>query len=261
VRWLRDRACIAAIGGWCAVSPHLLGAPRLEGLHVARVVSGPLRGGLLAMPTLQRPSFALGTFESHVVAAMRAHVRPGGVAYDVGANIGYHTLVLGKLVGSRGTVFAFEPAPRELGVLRHNLRINRQQQVRVIPSALADEPGSLQFATFDYSGIGHLAGETEPADATILTVPVSTLDDFIYGDGNPPPDFIKIDVEGAEARVLLGATRLLSSVRPAIVCEVRWGATYEPIAALMLGKDYQSRVLWRDGAIGGVPFTAADRPA
>ncbi|MGE3911948.1 MAG: FkbM family methyltransferase [Chloroflexota bacterium] len=253
----RDRVSTAAAGGLCAVSAALPGVPQVEGFHVARVLGGPLRGKLLAMPTLQRPSYALGTFEPHVSEAMRAHVRPGSVAYDIGANIGYHTLVLADLVGEGGTVIAFEPAPQERLALEHNLRLNDQPRVQVEASALAEQPGQMPFATFGYSGIGRLARATEPADATILTVPTTTLDAFVYEDGNPPPDFLKIDVEGAELRVLLGGMRLLAAQRPVIVCEVRAGSTLEQLSTLLAAQRYAARVLHRSGGLADVLFTPA----
>lgn len=251
----RDRVGAAAVGGLCAVSAALLGVPHVEGLHVTRVLGGPLRGKLLAMPTLQRPSYALGAFEPHVVQAMQAHVRPGSVAYDLGANVGYLTLVLAGLVGSGGSVVAVEPSPTDRAALEANLRLNDLTQVRLVASALAEQPGTVEFATFAYSGISRIAREEEPADATIQTVPVTTLDQLVYADGLLPPSFIKMDVEGAELRVVLGGMQVLAAVRPTIVCEVRWNATFEPVSTLLSAHGYTARVLWRDARIGDVLFT------
>jgi len=254
----RDKAGAMAAGGLVAASAALPGTPHVEGLHVARVLAGPLRGKLLALPTLQRPSYTLGTFEPHVVQAMQAHVQPGSVAYDLGANVGYHTLILAGLVGPTGSVVAVEPSPADRPALEATLRLNGQTNVRVVSAALAEQAGMVQFTTFGYSGIGRITREQEPADATIQTIPATTLDALVFEDGYPPPSFIKMDVEGAELRVLLGGMRLLASARPSLVCEVRWQATYEPICTLLAAHGYTPRVLWRDDRIGDVLFTPAE---
>ena len=246
-----------AAGGLVAASAALPGTPHIDGLHVARILGGPLRGKLLALPTLQRPSYALGTFEPHVVQAMQANVRPGSVAYDLGANVGYHTLVLSGLVGHAGTVVAVEPSPVDRAALEATLRLNSQSNVRVVPSALAEQAGTVEFTTFGYSGISRIAREHEPADATVQTVPVTTLDHLVLTDGFPPPAFIKMDVEGAELRVLLGAMQVVAAHRPTIVCEVRWHVTYEPVCAVLAAHGYTSRVLWRGETIGDILLSPA----
>lgn len=253
----RDRLGAVAAGGLAAAGAALPGTPRVDGLHVARVIGGPLRGKLLALPTLQRPSYLLGTFEPHVVRVMQEHVHPGSVAYDLGANVGYHTLVLAHLVGAGGGVVAVEPSPAERAALETTLRLNDLTNVRVVDAALAEQPGTVQFATFGYSGIGRIAREQEPADATIEAVSATTLDRLVLSAGYPPPAFIKMDVEGAELRVLLGGMQVLASARPVIVCEVRWQATHESVCQLLAAHGYEHRVLWRGERIGDVLFTPA----
>lgn len=253
----RDRVGAAAASGLAVAGSALPGAPQVEGLHVARVLGGPLRGRLLALPTLQRPSYLLGRFEPHVVRAMQAHVRPGSVAYDIGANVGYHTLALAKLVGETGSVLAVEPSSVDRRALASTVQLNHVANVRVIDAALAEQPGTVQFATFGYSGIGRIAREREPADALIQTVPATTLDTLVFSEGYPAPAFIKMDVEGAELRVLLGGMRALATHRPVIVCEVRWQATYEPITSLLSTQGYEAHILWRGERIGDVLYTPA----
>ncbi|MCC7368272.1 MAG: FkbM family methyltransferase [Chloroflexi bacterium] len=255
----RDRIGGVAVGGLQALGAALPGVPHVEGMYVGRVLGGPLRGKLLAMPTRQRPSYLLGTFEPQVVQAMQAHVSPGDVAYDIGANVGYHTLVLADLVGADGQVVAVEPSPTDRPALEATLRLNGlgDDRVRVVPTALAEQPGSVQFATFGYSGIGRIAGEREPADATIQTVQATTLDHLVLNEGYPPPDFLKLDVEGAELRVLLGGMQVLTAYRPVIVCEVRWAATDGPIRTLLGALGYEAAVLHRDERIGDLLLSLA----
>jgi FkbM family methyltransferase len=152
-------------------------------------------------------------------------------------------------------VVAAEPSPTDRAALETNLRLNGLTNVRVVASALAEQPGTVQFTTFGYSGISRIAREYEPADARTQVVPATTLDQLVYADGNPPPSFIKMDVEGAELRVLLGGMQLVAAARPTIVCEVRWSATYEPVSTLLSAHGYTSRVLWRDARIGDLLYT------
>lgn len=255
---VRDRVDGLAAGGLQAVGAALPGVPHVEGLHVGRVLGGPLRGKLLAMPTRQRPSYLLGTFEPHVVEAMQAHVRPGSVVYDIGANVGYHTLVLAGLVGAAGCVVAVEPSPVDRPALEATLRLNglsASDHVRVVATALAEQTGAVEFATFSYSGIGRIAGEREPADATIQTVQATTLDRLILDEGYPPPDFLKLDVEGAELRALLGGMQVIKAYRPVILCEVRWATTDQPIRTVLGALGYEASVLHRGEKIGDVRFT------
>lgn len=250
----RDRVSIAVAHALRTATSALPSTPRISGFHAVRILGGVAAGQVLMLPTIQRLSYLLGTFEPHVSQTIREHVRPGSVAYDIGANVGYHTLALARCVGVDGQVLAVEPSPRDRQALTVTLRANRLTQVRILPSVLAEEPGTVQFATFGYSGVSHIAGDKEPADATIHAIPATTLDLLVFSEGYPPPAFIKMDVEGAELRILLGGTRVLASARPIIVCEVRWQTTYEPICQLLERLGYQHRILWRGTAIGDVLF-------
>lgn len=171
------------------------------------------------VPSLTRASFASGTYQSHITRAMRSHVRPGDVCFDLGAHVGYFALVLARLAGPAGHVYAFEPDPRNFEALTANTA--NTAHVTPVAAAVSDQPGEVVFATFEMSSIGHIADSKTPGDAHRVPVTCTTLDRFVYEDGNPAPAFIKIDVEGAETRVLEGAARLLREAQPAIVVEVR----------------------------------------
>jgi FkbM family methyltransferase len=137
--------------------------------------------------------------------AFRAAVRPGAVALDVGANVGCYALALGRWVWPGGHVYAFEPAPAAFELLRRHVRLNRQTDV-ISPVALAvsDRPGTARFCTKGAAGGNRLAGEA----AGGIAVAVTTIDAFCTSLGLQP-DFIKIDVEGAELHVLRGARQTI----------------------------------------------------
>jgi FkbM family methyltransferase len=142
-----------------------------------------------------------GSFEEDHQSALRRLVAPGMVAYDIGANVGFYTLALARLLTPSGHVYAFEPDARNAHLLRRHLKINAVDNVTVVQTAVS-------------SGGGLVAFEGERDQARMASegrylVPSISLDEFI-ARGNPFPSFIKMDVEGAEAMVLEGATSILS---------------------------------------------------
>jgi FkbM family methyltransferase len=140
--------------------------------------------------------------------------------YDIGANLGYLALASAQMVGAGGRVFAFEADPRNVEALRRTVRDNRVSNVSIEAKAVAESSGTLEFATFPYLLVGRIADEATPRDAQIRSVESVSLDDFV-AHGNPAPSLLKIDVEGAEARVLAGAENLLHEARPLLIVEVR----------------------------------------
>lgn len=206
---------------------------------VCRVVRGDLRGSLLAHPRFHTsPSFALGLFEPHIAEALAHFCRPGDVIYDVGANIGYHALLFARYVGATGQVIAFEPNPSDNKSLRWNLAVNGVANIKVYDAALSDAPGRLAFAVFAEPGVHHLASDNEPADAELIQVEAHTVDQVVFEHGNRPPAFIKIDVEGAELRVLKGAQRVLHEFQPIVTVEV-WPNTHSQVVTLMADAGYK----------------------
>ena len=231
------KALCAATGG--RATDRSAAPPTAEAMYRARVLGGPLRGRTLTMPGLERLSYALGTYEGHVVRTIRRHVRPGSIAYDVGANAGYLTLVMALCVGREGKVFAFEPDPRNTAALEENLTRNSLAQVRTVAQAVSSESGVVEFATFEYTLVGHIATGDTPADARLVRVPAVSLDDFVYGGGNPAPHFLKIDVEGAEDSVLLGSQRVLAEARPSLLVEVRMEGSCDTVPRLLQARGYR----------------------
>jgi FkbM family methyltransferase len=148
----------------------------------------------------------LGTYERDKVELLRRFVKPGMVAYDVGANAGYYTLLLSHLVGPSGRVYAFEPLPENVVNLTHHIHINDLRNCEVVEVAVSDRPGLAGFHAAASNSMGALVdGEA------VLRVPTITLDGLVDQAGFMAPDFVKMDVEGAEGMVLAGAQGVLSS--------------------------------------------------
>jgi FkbM family methyltransferase len=145
-------------------------------------------------------------------------LKDGMTFFDVGACLGYYSLLASRLVGASGGVHVFEPSPPLLPVLRRNL--DGKSNVRLVEQALDETPGQLTFyvAPFPFIGTSSLRSDwqkrTEP-----VTVKTVRLDDYCWAAG-AFPDVLKIDAEGTEDRILRGAKRLLGEKPPLIAMEV-----------------------------------------
>jgi FkbM family methyltransferase len=157
-----------------------------------------------------------GRFEPAEVGFFRAHLHPGSVVLDLGANAGLYTVIAARAVGPRGHVYAFEPGERALALLRRNIAINHLTNVTVIEAAVSDVTGTASFAVATDTALGSLAN-TERDDQAIAgwqTVKTIRLDDAVTQHDLEVVDFIKIDVEGAEKLAFAGAPRLLARPAP-----------------------------------------------
>ncbi len=138
----------------------------------------------------------IGWYEPRVAKLLARVTERGMVAFDIGANVGYFTLLLARAVGPRGKVFAFEPAQRNASLLRRHLALNGFRNVEVVQAAVSDRAGTASFA----AGHGPAGGHISEAGETVETV---IIDDF------PRPAIIKMDIEGGEIAALAGAGELL----------------------------------------------------
>jgi len=161
------------------------------------------------------PAAGQGRWEPHLVACFERLCRAGQTAYDIGANVGYHTLLLAKLVGPEGQCIAFEPNSENCRLVHVGCVRNGLDNVRLVPLALSDEPGWAYFSSHIGSNGGIVSEQYVGLHGHGTVVPVARLDDLSL----PLPDFIKIDVEGAEYRALRGAERAIRDGRPAIISE------------------------------------------
>lgn len=138
--------------------------------------------------------------------AFRASVRPGDVVLEAGANVGAYSMLFGQWVGSTGHVFAFEPDPiAHKRLLRHIQLNGLADRVTAVPSAIANDGVTrIRFALFESSGISRLASDGEEPGTRIQDVDAVSIDAFCDQNGQSP-NFIKIDIEGAELAALRGA--------------------------------------------------------
>jgi FkbM family methyltransferase len=205
-----------------------------------------------------------GTYEPEVQAEIRRHLKPGDVAVDVGANVGWHALLMAARVGPTGRVYAFEPNDSTRRRLVGAVDANRLLQVTVDSRGLADRAGARGFeappAGHVWDGTGHMTVEQEGRErqegqagqeGKTRTIDCTTLDSFAVERKLHRLALLKIDVEGFELPVLLGARQVLAALRPAVVFEYdpayvgRSGGTSEDLMRCWSEADYELFVLDR----------------
>jgi FkbM family methyltransferase len=158
----------------------------------------------------QKLLFLIG--ERHVSEAnlVRSLLAPGMNVVDVGANIGYYTLMFAQVVGPEGRIVAIEPSPENLPELKLNVERNKLRNVEIIPKAVGNEQKEIGLRSGINSGV--VRDDTTPA----YSVEQDLIDNII----TEPIDFMKLDVEGYEGFALEGAQRILSKYRPIVFVEI-----------------------------------------
>lgn len=212
---------IRPLAGWVRGS---LNRAAPIGLTQVEVAAGGLAGWRLWLDLHSEKDYWLGTYEPELQAALADLVQPGMVAYDVGANIGYISLLLAQRVGMTGKVYAFEALPANLERLRANLALNDLgQNVVVIPAAVVDGVHRVRFLVGPSGGMGKAdgsAGREGVAYSEAVEIDGLSLDAFVFSQGNPPPQVVKMDIEGGEVLALPGMSRLLDEARPMLMLEL-----------------------------------------
>jgi FkbM family methyltransferase len=204
-------------------------------------------------------SGGLARFEPFTVRVLRAAVEPGDTVFDVGANIGFFATLLSRWAGPDGRVFAFEPEPANLGMLRGNLEANDCDNVRVVPCALGAEPGAATFSLDEATGSTGRLGGTKTAGElavgsgklSLMETRVETIDALCARDGLIP-DVIKMDIEGSEIYALTGARLTLDEHRPVVVSELA-GDEGTLVLGLLYGRGYRFWNLETGEAVGAGP--------
>jgi FkbM family methyltransferase len=193
------------------------------GLTQVTVAAGALAGMRLVLDMQTEKDYWLGTYEPQLQSAILDFVRPGKVAYDVGANIGYISLLLAKTVGQQGHVFSFEALPANIERMRQNVSLNQMEaRISVIDRAVSDSEDPVNFLTSPSGGMGRVEGSVGRQISPTGSLPVAgtSLDHFVYQEGNPPPEILKMDIEGGETRALPGMSRILLEDHPIVLLEL-----------------------------------------
>lgn len=204
-----------------------------DGLSEVEIAAGDLKGYRILLNLKAEKSRWLGTYEPELAEVVREFVRPGMTVYDVGANIGYVSLLLAHAARPNGQVFAFEALPANVERIRCNIALNHlEDRITLVSQAVADKSGELTFYVHESVGMGKVAGSAgrrEERYQAEITVKTLSLDEFVYQDGNLAPDVVKMDIEGGEVLALPGMQRILREYHPLMLLELH-GPESEKVA-------------------------------
>ena len=205
-----------------------------------RILAGPLRGAAIVASWHDYPAAILGYTERPLLGWFAEHVRPGETWLDVGAHYGYTAIALSRLVGPAGRVFAFEPMLSTAGCLAQTRRLNRLDQLTVVPLALGAPPGDVEPRALPAArGMADSTaehGQPEP----ILVARLDWLWPRLCAD-RAWIDGVKLDVQGMEIEALRGMARLLKLCAPKLVVEVHRGVDRVEMLELLEAAGYGRR--------------------
>ncbi|MBI3703980.1 MAG: FkbM family methyltransferase [Rhizobiales bacterium] len=175
-------------------------------------------------------------------------LRPGMTVIDIGANLGVYSLPAARLVGPSGRVFAYEPGSETRALLERSRELNETVNLHISPCALSDgvREGRLVFGN---SGELNALGQTGAGE----TVRIASLDSEDDALGWPAPDFIKIDAEGEEERIIAGGSKFFAEHSPLVMFEIKADKVNEPLRGLFRAIGYD---VFRQ--LGGAPILVPD---
>jgi FkbM family methyltransferase len=168
-------------------------------------------------------AYTIGDFKSDLQSFIGSNLKVGAVFYDIGANVGFFSLLAARIVGPNGKVICFEPLPANLKRLIANVKRNEFWNVKVLPLAVGVTNEERLFQVSERPTWGKLKdiGSDKPDKyLTDIKVTVRRLDDLLKQGTIDRPDYIKIDVEGAEVEVIEGAMETLLRYGPTLMVEL-----------------------------------------
>jgi FkbM family methyltransferase len=207
----------------------------LPGAMAVPILQGPLRGKKWIVGS-QRHAFWLGSYETHMQKLIAREVKPDSVFYDVGANVGFYTLLASILVGP-GKVFAFEPLPANVAYLHKHLALNAAENVKVFELAICNQVGVAFFEQEETGAMGRLQ---EKGGLRVFT---ATLDSLLEERRLPPPNYIKMDIEGAETKALAGAVLCFQRFRPTLFLATHGRQIHQECCDLLRSWNYELSIV------------------
>ena len=209
---------------------------------------GPLAGYRMSIDWNLFRSFVYGTWEPEVTAAIVAAAKPGMTVIDIGAHIGYYTLLFAKCVGAAGQVFAFEPMPENFALLQKNIALNHLPYVRTLNEAVFSRAGDITVAIPPGEHLNSGSGSVYVNGGSRNVLVRATSVDLFSQQSGIRPDILKMDVEGAEFDVLMGARDTIDRFRPTMLIELHHfdgNLAAHPVPDLLAGWNYQIHWLER----------------
>lgn len=152
-------------------------------------------------------SMWLGIYEKEKQKAISKLVKPGMICYDIGAHVGFYSLLFSKLIGNNGYIYAFEPLLRNVELLKKHLKINTIKNVKIITALVSEKLGYTKFDNSNDSFTGKISNKG-------IKIKTISIDEEINNKNISPPNIVKIDVEGHELFVLNGMKKTLILYKP-----------------------------------------------
>ena len=150
-----------------------------------------------------------GVYEPFETELVKKTIKKGDIVLDIGANIGYYTLLFAKLVGPSGKVYAFEPDPINFALLSKNVRVNGYTNVKLENKAVSDKTSKAKLYLSDSSAADHVIFD-DNKDRRSIDIETTSLDDY-FKDFDGRIDFLKMDIQGAEGGAVKGSINLFQS--------------------------------------------------
>jgi FkbM family methyltransferase len=212
----------------------------IPGQMKMRVLVGPLQGKRwIRGSSIHRCWF--GTYEYRKQKAFRTEIKPGDVVYDLGANVGFYSLLASVLAGPSGRVFSFEPVPNNIKYMRAHLDINGVKNCSVFEAAVGRIAGLSRFDEGVDGFTGRLRADVGPRDGMLVRTVV--LDDLVRSGEIAPPNVIKCDIEGGEYNALIGASTTLRKYAPIVFLATHDAAIHQSCCQLLSSLGYELTAL------------------
>lgn len=262
--------------GWRRRCRRYLAAPRREWLARLLVFVGRPQQ-LLSVPHgvlridlrdigVGRRAFVEQRYEAAECALLRRSLMRGMTYLDVGGNLGFLATLAGQIVGTTGHVVAIEPEPYNFALLQENLQRNSVAPADAVMAAAGSAPGTATlFKARTNFGDHRLYADSASKDRAHVAVPVVRLDELFASRGWPPPDFVKIDVQGFELFVVQGLEGLVKTDRPRMILTEYWpigirNASGDPGAYLRWFQrhGFEANLVHDDGGLERIAYDEID---
>jgi FkbM family methyltransferase len=207
---------------------------------VMPILQGPLRGKKWIVGAHLHGCW-LGSYEWEMQKRMAKQLKPGSVFYDVGANVGFYTLLAATLIDP-GRVYAIEPLSANVGYLRKHLELNKTRNVEVLEMAVSEGVGNALFEVEGTRAMGRIGMKGA------VRVQTTTLDALLQEGKAAPPDFIKMDIEGAEFLALQGARECFAQHHPKLFLATHGREVHEECCNLLSSWRYEYEYMHRESA-------------
>lgn len=222
------------------------------------ILYGPLAGFRMVLGPHDRNAYLLNSHEPAIVGLAAGLCRPGMHVLDIGAHVGYFSLLFAVRAGATGRVTTLEPNPSNVAKIRAMIAANALTNIEVFPLAASDTDGAVEFVTEETGQMGHIT--SAPADHPgMVTVQAVRVDNLCAQQRFRPVDLVKLDVEGAEGAALNGMAALLARDRPVVVCEWHPAVAGTGYLAVFESLGYACELL--EPASDTAPFHLLARPA